>query len=184
MNISEYRILFPSEFIKTEKLLDVNGNSAIIVEGMLHFDDTASHFAGSFNGDYARFRIADHRNLHKAYRLETVASHLERFRLSQYNFPHGMYKNAAKDEAHLQLRLKDFSFKEIRSWEAKVCARFIDAPTVEFPFALRLSGNDDATYTKFYPALEDAKHDIQLMLDMQPCNFTLHVKENGFVFTN
>lgn len=185
MNLEQYKILFPNERVWRTTLTDANGNSAVIVEGMLQFDDTADIFAGPFEGGYAHFALTDHRNLPGPYgSVQLVAWHLERFRMSHWNFPLGVYKEPAENEAHLQRRLAKLSPKELRAWEARVAACHIETTTVEFPFALKLSGNDDSTYTKFYPTLEDANHDLQLMLDMQPCNFQLHVDENGFVFTN
>ena len=57
-------------------------------------------------------------------------------------------------------------------------------PTLEKPYGLYLGGNDDASWTKFYPSLEPLREELGLFLAMQPLNFNLHVGENGFVFTN
>ena len=184
MNIEQYKILFPNERVWRTTLTDANGNSAAVVEGMIKFDDTACNFDGPFEGGYAHFALTDHRNLPGDGKLQTVAWHLESFRLSHWNFPLGFYNKPADNEYHLQRRLAKLSPKELMAWEARVAAHKIETTTVEFPFALKLSGNDNSTYTKFYPTLEAAQADLQLMLDMQPCNFQLHVYENGFVFTN
>ena len=60
----------------------------------------------------------------------------------------------------------------------------IDRPTVEKPFALKLAGNDDVSYTKFYATLEEAQAELSLFTADQPLNFPLYVQENGFAFTN
>lgn len=185
MNLEQYKSMFPNERVWFSTLTDANGNSATVVEGMIQFDDTACNFAGPFEGGYAHFALTDHRNLPGPRgKLQTVAWHLEQQRLSHWNFPHGMFKEPAKNWDHLLRRLKKLSPKEHREWERKVTTHSIEVATVDYPFALKLSGNDDSTYTKFYPTLEAAQADLQLMLDMQPCNFDLHVGDNGFVFTN
>lgn len=184
MKIEQYNILFPNERrVWRSTLTDVNGNSAAVAEGMMQFDDTACSFAGPFEGDYVHFALSDHRNLFGT-KLQTVAWHSEQQQLSHHNFPLGMFKAPAKNLDHLLRRLGKLSPKEHRAWEERVKKNFIEVATVDNPFSLKLSGNDDSTYTKFYPTLEAAQADLQLMLDMQPCNYHLHIDENEFVFTN
>ena len=47
----------------------------------------------------------------------------------------------------------------------------IGRPTVEKPFALKIAGNDDCSYTKYYPTLEAARAELDLFLSDQPLNF-------------
>ena len=90
----------------------------------------------------------------------------------------------AQSEEHLQKRLALLTPKELKVWQEGKDKWRIDRPTLEFPIAPKLAGNDDSTYTKFYPTLEAARAELDLFLADQPLNFDLHVSENGFVFTN
>lgn len=59
----------------------------------------------------------------------------------------------------------------------------IDGPTSKTPFSLRLFGNDDTSYSKFYGTLEEAQGELDLLLQAEPIRFE-ELKALGFVFTN
>jgi hypothetical protein len=183
VTIDEYLTQYPTERVWPNRA----GEPGVIAVGMLQFDDTAAHFAGPFQGGFAYFRLADMRDMPGWGPLLSVAEYKQRHRFSQYNLPWRLktqYGKPAESEEHLQKRLALLTAKELKEWEKRIAAHRLDMPTLEFPYALKLAGNDDSTYTKFYPTLEAAQAELDLFLSDQPLNFPLHVHENGFVFTN
>jgi hypothetical protein len=179
MTINEYIRLYPAERVW-------RAGKDCIAEGMLQFDETTAHFAGPFEGGYAYFRLTDHRNL-PGWTLLPLAEHQQKHRFSQYNLPWRLkvqFGQPAQSEEHLQKRLALLTPKELKEWERRLAGFQPDLPTAENPFSLYLGGNDDASYTKFYPTQEVAQAELDLFLSDQPLNFALHVAENGFVFTN
>ena len=183
MNINEYLTQYPNERVWPSRA----GEPGVIAEGMLQFDETAAHFAGPFAGGYAYYRLADMRDMPGWAPLVSVAEHRQQNRFSPHCLPWRLrtqYGKPAESEEHLQKRLALLTAKERKEWDARVKDFALDMPTVEFPFALKLAGNDDSSYTKFYPTLEAARAELDLFLADQPLNFDLYVAENGFVFTN
>jgi len=183
MNIDEYRKLFPTEHVWPEKA----GTPGVIEEGMLLFDETASYWAGPFEGNYAFYRLADMRDMPGWGPLPTEAELRQQQRFSHQNLPRrirSQFGQPAQSEEHLQKRLALLTPKELAVWREGKDKWCIDRPTVEKPFALKIAGNDDCSYTKYYPTLEAARTELDLFLSDQPLNFTLHVQENGFEFTN
>lgn len=176
MNISEYKEKFPSEVLPSHKGIS---------DGMLLFDESASSFAGPFKGNYAYYCIKDGRlNRHPKYPIQTLAALKLRHRLNQYNFPFGMYRNPSKDLDHLQQRLDKLTPKELKEWQSKIEKFVQHDSTIEKPFLLYICGNDDCSYTKYYPTLKNLEDELNFFLDDEPLNFGLHISENGFVFTN
>jgi hypothetical protein len=183
MNIDEYQSRFPNEYVWTVTA----GTPGVIEEGMLAFDESAAHFAGPFEGGFCYYRLADMRDMPGWGPLSTVAELQQRQRFSHQNLPRrirSQFGQPAQSEEHLQKRLALLTPKELKVWQEGKDKWRIDRPTLEFPIALKLAGNDDSTYTKFYPTLEAARAELDLFLADQPLNFDLHVSENGFVFTN
>ena len=138
-------------------------------------------------GNYVYFRLADMRTLPGWGPLSTVAELQQRQRFSRHNLPWRLRTNYGQDvqsEEHLQKRLALLTPKELKAWQEGLDKWRIDMPTLEKPFALKLAGNDDVSYTKYYPTLEAAQAELSLYTADQPLNFPLHVQENGFVFTN
>jgi hypothetical protein len=183
MTINDYLTQYPNERV-WPSYPDAPGT---IAEGMLQFDETAAHFAGPFDGNYVYFRLADMRTLPGWGPLCTVAELQQRQRFSRHNLPWRLRTNYGQDaqsEEHLQKRLALLTPKELKAWQEGLDKWRIDMPTLEKPFALKLAGNDDVSYTKYYPTLEAAQAELSLYTADQPLNFPLHVQENGFVFTN
>ena len=180
MTIDEYQALYPTEYVMRSTLTKADKMSAVIVDGMLKFDETACCWGGPYEGDFAYFAIKDNRNLAGLCRLKTHAEHLQRTRFA----PFGRFKDSAQSEEHLQKRLVEFSVKQLKEWEHRLQSWKVDCPTIEKPFSFYLSGNDDTSHTKFYATLEEAQAELELFLSMEPLNMWLHIIENEFVFTN
>lgn len=56
-------------------------------------------------------------------------------------------------------------------------------PTFEFPIELKMYGNDDTSYAKYYKTQEEALAELQLFEDNQPLDFKI-IKDFKFYFTN
>lgn len=181
MTVDEYHLLYPNERVMRSTLTKANKTSAIVIDGMLKFDEeTASSWGGPYEGDYAYFSIKDCRELPGHNKITSIAEHLQRVRLE----PFGRFKTPAESEEHLQKRLAELSIKQRKDWEQRLNKWMVDCPTIDKPFALCVCGNDDCSYTKFYCKLEEAQEELTLFLSMEPLNLWLHIVENGFVFTN
>lgn len=185
MTIDEYLKLFPEQTVyRRPKYLP------LIKSGMLLFDEeTACNWGGPFDGNYAYFDIIDHSKQYNngfVKKLKTEAELRHDFRMAWYAFP--MYPKRwmenAQSEEHLQKRLAQLSQKELKEWQARQDNYKIDQPHTENPVALFMSGNDDTTYTKFFPNTEAALEEIALFEIDQPLNMTVHIINNDFVFTN
>jgi len=158
-------------------------------EGLLQFTaDTHWALSGSFNG-YGYFAVLQHLQYthpkNRADHLITEAERLRRFRFSHLYFPtkHG-FRDPATDEQHLQKRLAKLDIRDLKEWADKQeqLKAEQEHPTVEKPFALFIAGNDDTSYTKYYPTLEALEEELALYEACQPLNFYDDLK--GFVFTN
>ena len=58
-----------------------------------------------------------------------------------------------------------------------------DRPTKLLPFALKIYGNDDSSYSKFYATEQEALSDFVLLEACQPIDFK-EIYGFGFIFTN
>lgn len=94
------------------------------------------------------------------------------------------FKQDAECETHLQKRLTLLTLKERKEWDLSQIDVKIHYPTKENPYKFWLAGNDDCSYTKFFPSLEESQKELNKLEQIQPLNFQIHVKQNGFVFTN
>lgn len=185
MDLVAYRKLYPKQNVHSSVLTSTDGTSAIVMEGMLKFDDSACDWAGPFEGDYAHFALFDERNLPGTNKLKTLAQLREAARFCHYNMPRSAgFHNPATSEEQLQKRLKDLTPKELREWEAKVAAWHPEHAWIECPFTLYLCGNDDCSYSKWFPTLEAALEEIELFLACEPLNMQRDIRDNGFFFTN
>lgn len=173
MKIEEYKKLFPSEEVSWIT------KSKSFRQEMVQFDETADYWAGPFEGGfaYASIYVEDSRFLQSEEQIRL------KFRLGTFNFS-GKYKNPSKDESHLQKRLSELTNRELKEWEHKNSLHKIDSPSLEMPVVLVLRGNDDCSYSKFFKTLAEAEQELETMLSMQPCNITVNIKDQGFVFTN
>jgi hypothetical protein len=179
MTIDEYKKLYPNESVWR-----IRDGSHVTV--MLQFDEeTACNLAGPFEGNYAYVSITDYRTLKLGWKIPTEAEYQQRHRFSQYHLPYrNRPSNPATTEAQLQQRLKALTEAEQRQWQRNVDKLTIEFPTQENPVALYVAGNDDSTYTKFFPTIEAAQEELDLLLAVQPVNMQRDLTDNGFVFTN
>lgn len=75
--------------------------------------------------------------------------------------------------------------KELKNWELIQSKEVpITQGTVEKPYKLWLLGNDDVSYSKFFPTLEDAKKEVDSLENNQPLNFRIHINSRNFVYIN
>jgi len=146
-----------------------------LAQGMLLFDETASCFAGPFAGNYVYYRVCDHRT--DRYPLRTIEEHKQYIRFRSLG-------NPVASEQHLQRRLEQLSSKELKAWELRMSNIRLDVATIENPYSFYLAGNDDSSYTKFFPTHEAVMEELELFLVDQPLNYEVHVEDNGFIFTN
>jgi hypothetical protein len=51
-------------------------------------------------------------------------------------------------------------------------------------FYVKLSGNDDDSWTKYFDTEEDAQEEVYRLRRSQPINKEFDVKQNGYEFTN
>ena len=185
MKLVDYANLYPNEKVFGRVLTKADGTSALVTEGMLVFDDdSACNWGGPFEGGCAYYCLADHRNLLGTGKLITEGEHRQIHRFATYAMPYGRWKEPAQNEEHLEKRLASLTVKERKEWESHQASWVIENATVERPFSIYMAGNDDTSYTKFYPTLDAAKEELDFFLADQPLNMHVHVIDNGFVFTN
>jgi hypothetical protein len=53
-----------------------------------------------------------------------------------------------------------------------------------YPFRLRLGGNDDDSWTKYFATEEEMIEEVELLRSKQPINKANDVEWNGYFFTN
>lgn len=174
MNLTEYAALFPKQTLRHR--------TDSIQEKMILFDDNAANYlAGPFQGNYAYAAVIDDSKR----LLLSETRERRRIRLSPVYLPLRLFRQfrePAKNETHLQKRLAKLSNKELKIWEERV-SQPLAIPTKEKPFSLFIAGNDDASWTKFYPSEEEAIQELDFFEANQPVSWDA-IKENGFVFTN
>lgn len=181
MNIKEYEEKYERVYCK-----QTSGMPALIAEGMVEFDEySANWLAGPFKGNFAYFMLQYCNTI--PWKLKSEKETLENFRFSHYNIPnyiHKGFKGPAGNEIQLQKRLSTLTEKEKKYWENSVNKKYIKCPTIENPIRFYICGNDDTSYSKFFPSQELALDELALLVSMQPIDYTLCLTENGFVFTN
>jgi len=149
--------------------------SHIIDCGMLEFTpETAHNWAGPYPGNCSDWWLEDYR-LHRWYK--------QPFGTRQANYER-------QQEQWEKYAAKAKTKRDRKRWEKLLKNLTVDNtednyshPTDETPIALRLHGNDDTSYTKFYPTVEAARKDLDLFLACEPLDFQ-DVKDAGFGFTN
>lgn len=52
------------------------------------------------------------------------------------------------------------------------------------PFSVYMFGNDDCSYTKWFATKEEVTAEVEYLRKMQPLDFTLDIKDRGYIFTN
>lgn len=144
----------------------------IIESGMIEFtEETAPRWGGPYPGNCALYWLEDY-NLYEgtAYK-KPFPTRQEAFEASK-RWYEKHYRNPDK-------RMRAF----LRDMTVDNCEVNYSHPTSDTPVALRLRGNDDTSYTKFYPTVEAARKDLDLFLACEPLDFQ-DVLDAGFGFTN
>ncbi len=154
---------------------------------MLEFDkETACCWAGPFYDVWAYYAIEDGVKFYAGDegRLPTMKERREQLKYSQFSFPwrFNLTNNSVMDDHKIETLLAQMTKKELLDYEDRVENGPKGCFTVENPFGLYMCGNDDTSYTKFYPSLEDLQKELALFEACQPLNMWKDLQ--GFVFTN
>lgn len=59
-----------------------------------------------------------------------------------------------------------------------------ESATYEYPFRLYLCGNDDTSYSRFFPSVSEAQTCLNALLGKEQLDFSADIIRNQFVFTN
>ncbi len=141
----------------------------LVRSGFLQFTpETASSWGGPFKGDYAIFLIRDWTNAH--------------FTLTKFN------KNKEGGRKAIEVWSegeKDFKRKVEAGYykHFNIAAYRCERPTVDYPIEIKLYGNDDTSWSKFYKTLQEAEDEFSLFEINQPLEYRI-VYDFNFVFTN
>jgi len=129
--------------------------------GVLLFTaETADRWAGPFEGGYAAFRLTDHRE---------TRHYLDRR-------PKARKRTGRELPPRLLVTVGD-------ALHARHPGEHQEMVTTAKPFELRVYGNDDTSYTKFYATEEEALAELALFEGSGPLDFHEFVGF-GFTFTN
>lgn len=88
------------------------------------------------------------------------------------------------DDHKIKMLYSQMTKAEITYREKYVEEATNDWYTVEKPFCLYMCGNDDCSYSKFFPTLEETREDLAILEACQPLDIHKDIVNNGFVFTN
>ena len=170
MNPDDYLKLYPTQGYGAEM---ATGH----VHGvMLQFtEETAGRWGGPFEGGYCACVVYDYQNdptFKHWMPLRTIAQHKEaKFKDYQKNVrKHAAYYTSKRSRKSAPKSPEDI--------------KYIDVPTVESPIGVVCYGNDDTSYTKYVPTIEDAMELVALLEAGQPLDFEKDFLPLGFVFTN
>lgn len=142
-------------------LVEGHGYGLHLGGGLWQFTpETACHWAGPWAGGFATWRLTDHRESR-----HYVGYHRQKARKQKGPVP----------EPPLLTTIGDGYVKRYGSSECVTTAR---------PFELRLHGNDDTSYTKFFASAAEATEAVALFENNQPLDFFDLIRGFGFVFTN
>lgn len=129
--------------------------------GLLPFTpETASSWGGPFEGGYAAFRLTDHRE---------TRSHLDRR-------PKPRKRTGREPPPKLLTEVGD-------DYQGRHPGRPQEMVTTERPFELRVSGNDDTQYSKFYGSELEALAELALLEGSGPLDFLEFTRGFGFRYT-
>lgn len=133
----------------------------MILEGFLLFtEETAFRWSGPFDGGHAQFVLMD-------YSKAKVKSGKD------------------KGKNLLQAWAKgDQERKDKASRRGEHYSVYNDRPTLELPVELKMYGNDDTSYAKFYKNEQEALDELQLFITNQPLVFEEVIDDFRFYFTN
>lgn len=176
MDVQEYIAAHPEYPYPTALTDPPHGKLA---EGMLQFtEDTAHCWAGPFPDNFAHYVLKDCHS----WPLRTMAE--ERMEHARWMLPDRVRpQTPIQNEQQLAKLLERLTPKERKAWDTHD-RRAVENPTIEFPFRLHISGNDDCSYSKFFATREEGEQEIALLLACQPLDFWKDIEQNGYVFTN
>lgn len=178
MTTQQYKLLYPEEYVWMQ---DHYENKPWTIQiGMLQFDDSACYFAGPFDGNFCFFSLTNQKQYCEIQNAKAKKPFLTLKSKLELQTKH--YLNGCKNEEHLQKTLRKLSQKDRKKWENRKLE--ITEATSDAYFTLKLHGNDDASYSKFYTTKENALEELNLLLEIQPCNMEKDILSNQFVFTN
>lgn len=167
LTLDQFKSLFPNWKYLTEPWGAENGEPRVISEGYLEFTaETANVWAGPFPGNHCRFVLKDWTNATKQWGPDKGKSLLQ------------LYQNGRDAEKAKIAR----GYYEHHKNETPYS--FFDCPSFEKPIALVMYGNDDTSYTKFYPSEKEALDELSLFIENEPLNAEDVVHKFGFIFTN
>jgi hypothetical protein len=162
----EYKALYPNQTDYATTLatnISYPGN-VMIKHGLLKFtDETAYRWSGPFEGGYAVFRIQDFTN-------GTIHRHQGKGKNVIEYFEQCNEERKAKAARSIYPNQRYYPLEDI--------------PTREFPVELRMYGNDDTSWTKWYRSVEEALEEFALFEMAQPLDFDEVIRGFGFSFTN
>lgn len=160
LTIEEFKQKYPGEFCWGSFKSNIYPGTELILEGLLQFTpETACGWAGPLHGDHAQFVLTDWTNA--------------RF-------------SAGADKGKRVLEVWDQGEKERK---AKALRRgenyqpYNDRASLALPIRLWMLGNDDTSYSKFYPSIKDAMDELSLFIANEPLEFKV-IWDFNFIFTN
>ena len=167
MLISKYLEWAKTQPLTEDDLRSINyhlgsGSKLAINECMLAFnEETACCWGGPFPGNYA---VAFVRNYKYRKDLRKVSDY-DSFRIKEFETVKSPQKHGWK------------SWRDVP----------VPDPTVEFPVALHVTGNDDTSYAKYFDSVDAAVELLDLLeacADDKPLDMQMDFLSLDFVFTN
>ncbi len=134
----------------------------LVEGGLLQFTaDSACCWGGPWPGGFAVYKLMDFR---------------ETRYMTGYRLPKARKRTGREPEPPLLTTKGD-------EWEKKYGAPAAFVTTAK-PIELKMYGNDDTSWAKYYATVEDAEAELALFKATQPLDFHEVVQGFGFVFTN
>jgi len=168
----EYWALYPHERSSLSALGFGNPyhkGCVIVKSGFLLFTESSAHnWAAPFSGNYAVFVLQDFTN------AECIAHGKSVNLLDMYD------ESRKAAEAKVARGHNEYKSR----YEKVFSTDYNDRPSKALPIQLKMYGNDDTSYAKFYPNVDSALSELELFEENQPLDFEEIVKGFGFIFTN
>jgi len=167
MTLEEYFRRYPDSEYKNYLGFNIKNNEKKnIAEGMLLFDnDSASSWGGPFPGNFAFFKLFDCSKIGGFKNLLNESEQVARF-ICNYN------KNSRRKLDHLN-----------KEYEVLINQAKNEYPTIEKPYRLYMSGNDDTSYSKNFSSKDEGLEFVSILEALQPLNLFKDIMPN-FAFTN
>jgi len=169
LTLEQFRKLYPDWTYLVEPWAGMyEGEPRVITEGFLEFtEETAFRWAGPFPGNHCRFILKDWTHATKSWGPDKGKNMLELYEKGrkeiQEKIERGFYEYRGKSIPHDSMR---------------------EYPSFETPIALVMYGNDDTSYTKYYPSEAAALEELKLFAENEPLDAHEVLDGFGFIFTN